>query len=138
MRIWHHKLIPYLPTDQLKAMRYELGDMIQQHPNIKHRLVNYANKYSIIFLGVYFGKVCVECEKRGINCKKSYNDKIYGLVFDKEYKLFDNYSFNEDDDEYLRICLMNLYEKHIRGMIPNEEWKRIEERFGDVLKCVLS
>ena len=136
MRIWHHKLIPYLPTDQLKAMRYELGDMIQQYPNTKNRLVSYANGYSIIFLGTYFGKVCVECEKRGIKCSSSYNNKIYGLVFEKGNNLFANYRFNEDTDEYLRICLMNLYEKHIRGIIPDEEWKIIEERFGDVLKCV--
>lgn len=51
MRIWSKRLIPILPTKQLKAMRYELGDMIKQYPNIKHPLVKFANDYGIKYLG---------------------------------------------------------------------------------------
>ena len=45
MRIWSYDLIEVLPKKQLLAMRYELGDMIKQYPNIKNGLVKFANNY---------------------------------------------------------------------------------------------
>lgn len=48
--------------------------------------------------------------------KMSYQDIMnYDLVF------------NEDDNMYLHICGWNLYEKHLRGMIPEEEWDKLKE-----------
>lgn len=126
MRIWSKGLIPVLPTKQLKSMRYELGDMIKQHPNIKHPLVKFANNYDIMFLYSYFMEVCKEMGNRNINMNKSYNDSICDIVCSKTGSS-KNYKFSEDNEEYLRICGWNLYEKHLRGMIPEEEWKRLEE-----------
>ena len=48
MRLWNYRLIKVLPNAQLKAMRYEIGDMVKQYPNIKNRLVSYANNYDIV------------------------------------------------------------------------------------------
>jgi len=125
VRIWSKVLIPVLPTKQLKSMRYELGDMIKQHPNIKHPLVKFANNYDIMFLYSYFMEVCKEMNNRNINMNKSYNDSICDIACSKTGSS-KNYQFSEDNEEYLRICGWNLYEKHLRGMIPEEEWKRLE------------
>jgi uncharacterized protein (TIGR02328 family) len=133
MRIWSKVLIPVLPTKQLKSMRYELGDMIKQHPNIKHPLVKFANNYDIGYLGNYFCQVCDEMDERGINHKISYDGEILNIVRDNsKYGAYDKYAdislqFNEDNETYLHVCGWNLYEKHLRGMIPEEEWKRLEE-----------
>ena len=133
MRIWSKVLIPVLPTKQLKSMRYELGDMIKQHPNIKHPLVKFANNYDIGYLGNYFCQVCDEMDERGINHKISYDGEILNIVRDNsKYGVYNKYSdislqFNEDNKMYLHICGWNLYEKHLRGMISEEEWKRLKE-----------
>lgn len=133
MRIWSKVLIPVLPTKQLKSMRYELGDMIKQHPNIKHPLVKFANNYDIGYLGNYFCQVCDEMDERGINHKISYDGEILNIVRNNsKYGAYDKYAdislqFSEDNKVYLQICRWNLYEKFIRGMITEEEWKRLEE-----------
>lgn len=138
MRIWSKALVPYLPKKQLMAMRYELGDMIKQYPNIKHGLVKFANNYDIAYLGYYFILVCREIDKRNINKNVGYDTNILQLVlnktnYDTNDLMYLSFKFTEDNEEYLKICLMNLYEKHIRNMIPQEEWKIIEDEFGEVI-----
>ena len=132
MRIWNKKLIPVLPMKQLKAMRYELGDMIKQYPNIKHPLVKFANNYDIWYLYTYFTRVTNEYEKRMGKIYIDYNLKITKIFLSKtklnDFSLLnDDITFIEDNAEYLKICYWNLYEKAIRGVINNEEWKRIEK-----------
>lgn len=136
MRIWSKELIEVLPKKQLMAMRYELGDMIKQYPNIKHGLVKFANDYDISYLGVYFADVVFECRRRKIKMNESYHDEIVKIIDEKTnlgFSLYDKYTFNEDNKEYLKICLMNLYEKHIRGIITKEELQKIEDKFGGVM-----
>lgn len=128
MRIWSKRLIPVLPTKQLKAMRYELGDMIKQYPNIKHPLVKFANNYDSNYLLDYFENVVNECNKRNINMNKEYNDKIMEIAFLKSNgNISLNYTFSEDNYEYFDICYYNLYEKYLRGIITEEEWQKIED-----------
>ena len=139
MRIWSKKLITsgVLPTKQLKAMRYELGDMIKQYPNIKHPLVKFANNYDCIYLFEYFEKVIQECENRNINMNKKYNQEIIDLAVKKSSGTYDyskDYTFLEDNSDYLKICWWNLYEKAIRGIITDEEWKKIEDYIGGEIK----
>lgn len=139
MRIWSKKLIPVLPTKQLKAMRYELGDMIKQYPNIKHPLVKFANDYSPKYLAQYFREVCHECEKRGIKMNHNYNMTIWNL-WQIKVPFSDNgipnetCIFEEDDKEYLTICYWNLYEKRLRNMLTDEEWQKIQNEIGDEIK----
>ena len=140
MRIWSKVLIPVLPTKQLKSMRYELGDMIKQHPNIKHPLVKFANNYDIGYLGNYFCQVCDEMDKRGINHRISYDGEILNIVRDNsKYGVHDKYAdislqFNEDNMRYLKQCLCNLQEKYDRRIITKEEWDRIIN--SDVMKNI--
>ena len=132
MRIWSKVLIPVLPKKQLMAMRYELGDIIKQYPNIKHPLVKFANNYDIAYLGQYFTLVCREFDKRKINHSLNYDSDIVLIVGDKTemsiQRITDNnLVFAEDNEEYLKICYYNLYEKYLRKTITDEEWQRIEE-----------
>ena len=124
MRIWSKILVTSgaLPNKQLMAMRYELGDMIKQYPNIKHPLVKFANNYDVIFLYYYyyFMDVCKEMSNRGINMSESYNDEISNVVCDKSGNQ-NSQTFNEDNKEYLTICYWNLYEKRLRKTISDEE-----------------
>lgn len=130
MRIWSKDLIKVLPTKQLRAMRYELGDMIKQYPNIKHPLVKFANNYDIAYLGQYFGAVCDEFNRRKLNHYLSYDFKILSIV-DSKTEMSDedvvdmDLRFDEDNDVYLTICGWNLFEKNERGMIPGNEWQKV-------------
>ena len=117
MRIWSKSLITsgVLPTKQLKAMRYELGDMIKQYPNIKHPLVKFANNYPIEYLGLYFLLVCRQCIERGINTSVKYDNSILEIVmnntrYDDEI-YWKDYTFEEDNIRYLKQQYYNLQEK---------------------------
>lgn len=138
MRIWSKKLISVLPNKQLIAMRYELGDMIKQYPNIKHPLVKFANDYDCAYLGEYFTLVCRECLKRKIKGRASYSNHILCIALDNskfdDLVYLKNNTFKEDNEEYLKICYWNLYEKYIRGMITDEEWQKIENLIKEELK----
>lgn len=129
MRIWSKVLIPVLPNKQLKSMRYELGDMIKQYPNIKQPLVKFANSYDIAYLGQYFLLVNRQCIERSINTSKKYDDSILKIVMNNtkfsDEIYWKDYTFKEDNNEYFTICKWNLYEKFIRGMITEEEWVKI-------------
>ena len=136
MRIWSKKLIPVLPTKQLKAMRYELGDMIKQYPNIKHPLVKFANNYDIAYLGQYYGCVLLEFNERNINRKETYDEGIICFVAMvtqmQPQEIMDNdLKFKEDNIRYLIQCYYNLQEKYDRGIITQEEWNKIESLIGN-------
>lgn len=129
MRIWHYELIDVLPNAQLKAMRYELGDMIKQYPNIKHGLVKYANDYSLEFLMSYFIRVLREFDKRGINHRSSYDDEIISIYSSPISREVDEDLFYpEHNDRYLKQCYYNLQEKADRRIISSEEWKLIHKK----------
>lgn len=139
MRIWSIDILEILPTKQLMAMRYELGDMIKQHPNIKNGLVKYANNYDIIYLGSYFVKVCMICGNRNIRMSQKYNQQIMKIVdleseiSNNEMDIFKKYQFKEDNLRYLIQQLYNLQEKYDRGIISKEEWNIIYEKYQDLL-----
>lgn len=131
MRLWDYRLIKVLPNAQLKAMRYEIGDMVKQYPNIKNRLVSYANNYDIVYLLSYFYQVTNEMENRNIKMNDAYNSEIVDICFQKsksENIFFDFNSppiYTEHNDRYLRQNFFNLEEKFDRGIISKEEWEEI-------------
>lgn len=129
MRLWHYKLISALPNAQLKAMRYEIGDMAKQYPNIKHRLVAYVNDQDIQYLLNYFIRVVDEFDRRGIKHKADYDDNIYHIVDQKKKNMFVslNLFYPEHNDRYLKQCYYNLQEKWDRGIISDTEWYEIEK-----------
>lgn len=128
MRIWSKDLIKVLPNKQLKAMRYELGDMIKQYPNIKHPLVKFANNYDSMYLLDYFMNVVLELNERKIKMVDLYNIGVHATAVkkseNKDLKLT-NLRFKEDNKAYLEICYMNLFEKNLRKMISDEDFEKI-------------
>lgn len=116
MRLWDYRLIPFLPNAQLKAMRYEIGDMVKQYPNIKNRLISYANNYDIKCLYSLFIDILDEFDKRKINHNKKYDSEIERIVKEKSnFKFNDlNLFYPEHNDRYLRQCYYNLQEKYDR------------------------
>ena len=131
MRIWSKVLVDKLPKKQLMAMRYELGDMIKQYPNIKHPLVKFANLYDIAYLGQYFTYVLSEFDKRDIKHSTKYDSEILHIIDSQTHLSYqeimdDDLVFMEDNDEYLTICYYNLREKYIRRIISDEEFMPIE------------
>lgn len=127
MRLWHYLLIPMLPDAQLKAMRYEIGDMVKQYPKINNRLVGYASNYDIKYLYSLFEDVLDEFDKRGIKHNKKYDNEIEKIVKEKSHFKYDylNLFYTEHNDKYLKQCYFNLQEKADRGIISKEEWGKI-------------
>lgn len=136
MRIWHYNLIKILPNVQLKAMRYELGDMIKQYPNIKHGLVKYANNYDIKYLYSYLEDVLKEFDNRKINHNTKYDNTIKQIVKEKSKHPFLGLClyYPEHNDRYLKQCYYNLQEKYDRGIITKEEWDLIQQKIGKEIK----
>ena len=134
MRLWHYKLLPYLPDAQFKGQLRELVAIMhdwRDKGKTNHLLINRVLEYSKKDLTSYF--------------------LIYDFYFNKIYKkqhcevAMDFIKFAETDNflnnpfdgwhntEYLRVCMANLYEKHFFGVgksrITDEEWQRLCEGY---------
>lgn len=109
MRLWHYKLIPYLPKSQLLAQWRELNSIFKKQDN--HILINYIYHYPKTYLKAYADKVIAEMKERGYKIKSYENyDKYFDFCKGKGDEKFD-----EHDENYLMICYWNLREKYMRG-----------------------
>lgn len=112
MRLWHYKLIQYLPRSQLLAQWRELNLIFRQEPS--HILINYIykdeykNKKDLL---AYSNIVLEEMKNRGYRINYGNFDEYFKGVTTDIVKPFLNYQ----DDEYLIICVYNLKEKYLRG-----------------------
>ena len=138
MRIWHYKLIPYLPKSQLLAQWRELNSIFKKQD--KHILINYIYEYENNKSDDLFDYTCIvinKMRKRKIKIK-SYdnifnyfeysNAFIESYIYDFEgvsYELFKNHH----TDRYLIQCFYNLQEKYDRGQkdFSKEIYDRLEE-----------
>ena len=137
MRLWHYELLPYLPDMQLKGQWRECalvarGWLDNGTPN--HLLVNSVCNYKPEELWDYCLSVSIEMKKRGFPPTDDSRKKMYLTIA----SLAKNFMFNPFDGdvfvgwhnkEYLRVCMANLYEKHVFGIgksrITDEEWQRL-------------
>ena len=119
MRLWHYKIIPYLPDSQLIAQWRELNTIYAKQPS--HILINYVYDYPKQDLLCYSLYVLREMDKRGFVVRNWENFDTY---FD--IKIIDGFSqIGELDitepfkvhhtDRYLKQCFVNLQEKYDRG-----------------------
>ncbi len=111
MRLWHYKLIQYLPTKQLVAQWRELNSIFKKQD--KHILINYIYNYDKSYLLDYTTRVLDEMHKRSIRLNEHSFDK-YNEYF-RNVKQKERAIYNEHNDEYLTICVWNLREKYLRG-----------------------
>lgn len=130
MRLWHYKLVPYLPQLQLVAQWRELNSIFKKQD--KHILINYIYNHEWQELFYYSGLVILEMQKRNIKIR-SFDNMInffmrcYPNLFKPEnvlneilsmtkmYKEGKQIPYREHDERYLRQCFFNLQEKYDRG-----------------------
>lgn len=139
MRLWHYKLIPFLPKSQLLAQWRELNSIFKKQD--KHILINYVYEYGKEDLMEYSIRIMSEMRRRNISIKSIQN---YSLYFGKEgKKIFDHLCLlrgqsknnrynpfpNHHTDRYLLQCFYNLQEKYDRGQkdFSEEQYKKLEE-----------
>lgn len=149
MRLWHYKLLPYLPDAQFKGQLRELVKIMRDcrdDGETNHLLINLVMYFAPRNLTSYFLRYNEEYTKR---YGKNIDRNIYW-----EFLNFANYEIEKDykvsfangvdvvsvkvlkdifagwhNKEYLRVCMANLYEKHFFGIgksrITDEEWQRL-------------
>lgn len=124
MRLWHKHLLAYLPREQLISQWQEcstIADAIIKNGTPNHKLVNYIMDYPIEHFVWYSMRVRLEMTKREYKTSQAITDKIWSLLPDPSVKVITLYSEdlfkNHHDKTYFKICLWNLYEKQIRGIL---------------------
>ena len=150
MRLWHYKLLPYLPDMQLKGQWREcclIADTLAKKGTPNHLLVNRLLNYTPDHFEHYIGLAAKEMKNRGFTISNKSIEKIsicftewvlrpstrnfiYGIV--KAQGLFDGWH----NKEYLRMNMSNLAEKHIYGIgksrITDEEWQRLLDGYKNI------
>lgn len=132
MRIWHYKLLPYLPDSQFKGQLRELTAIMndwRDKGKTNHLLINRVMLYPKAELSLYFTLYYWEYVRR---YEKPTSQNIF-----MEFMTFPQEAVNPDveifkgwhDKGYLRVCMANLYEKYQYGRgssrITQDEWQRL-------------
>lgn len=132
MRIWHTHLISVLPREQLVAQWRELSSIagsIQKKGTPNHVLINFVLDYPFDHFISYAAAIRKEMTKRGYRTMNSVWEKIVNLKPEWEEIPFENIYKEKMNDEYLKICYYNLYEKYLCGGIKTNEWALISKSF---------
>jgi uncharacterized protein (TIGR02328 family) len=138
MRLWHYKLLPYLPELQFKGQLREMVAILhdlKRNGKTNHLLINRIMEYPKDNLYWYFCQYEAEYHTRyGKNlCEQAYDFGEFGdWSFNSNNGLFNGWH----NTEYLRVCMANLYEKHHFGIgksrITDEEWQRLCDGYKDI------
>ena len=150
MRMWHYKMLPFLPQAQLLGQWRECCAIAQQwaeKDDIKHPLVKPAINYSPIEFWQYCVMVKDALEDRMIfvspftvaklkdrlyliqshlsSIPREEFDALISEIEDGKHlpKIFDKWH----NKTYFDICYWNLYEKYLCGCVPEMEWFRFCE-----------
>ena len=137
MRLWHWKLLPVLPKQQLVSQWRECIAIKRQWEKgtLKHRLVSYVMNYDRCYFLTYVIRVGNEMARRNIKFQTKYSDEIATFCFNHRTGTDGKMGlYPEHNDRYLKQCLYNLDEKHDRGIISDKEWTKIEEFWDDFTK----
>ena len=124
MRLWHQKLIRYLPRQQLLGQHRECCALRGKGWGRKHSTVDYVFKYTPSHLFEYHMKVMGEMGRRGYAIR---NPKWFGRGYRglrlKPHELFlemgtyvcpsGEIIYPEHDDRYLLECCLNLKAKGV-------------------------
>lgn len=126
MRLWHQKLIPYLPRQQLLGQHRECCALRGAGWGRKHSVVDYVFTYDPAYLVAYHYLVMDEMEKRGYHPDPIWRNSnwrgnilkedlgwagdilVQNILLDKTRNIF-----LEHNDTYLQECLDNLHNKGI-------------------------
>ena len=134
IRLWHYKILPVLPDKMLIAEWRECIAIKRQWEKrtLKHRLVSYVMDYDKTYFLNYIFLVSMDMSKRNIKFNELYLKEIVKFCLKSEEDILEsNFRvYKEHNDRYLKQCLYNLQEKADRGIINQEEWQKIEDKFG--------
>ena len=119
MRLWHEKIIPLLPKNQLLGQHRECCALRGNGWKKKHKTVDYVFSYSPYLLFRYHLLVMEEMEKRGYNVSEEWKDKNYrGKIAEKymnlEEDVIEDPIYKEHNNKYLDECIENLRNKGIQ------------------------
>ena len=139
MRIWHWKLIPALPREQLVAAWRELS-AIAGNLNTKgtpnHILVNKILDYPREHFISYALYVRQEMTRRGYRTMESVWNKIY-CTRESDYGEIEIVPLEDlfpgwHNDRYLEQCYFNLEEKYDCGGVDEEWFKKVQNIYFGV------
>ena len=139
MRIWHWKLIPALPREQLVAAWRELS-AIAGNLNTKgtpnHILVNKILDYPREHFISYAFYVRQEMTRRGYRTMDSVWNKIYCTresdYGEMEFVPLEDLFPGWHNDRYLEQCYFNLEEKYDCGGVDEEWFKKVQDIYFGV------
>lgn len=137
MRLWHHKLLPYLPELQFKGqLRETVAIMrdIRDRGGTNNLLINRVMSYPKADLSSYFWDYDMLYHKRFSVQHKGYMAEFIEFA---DYTGYNPQPFEGwHDDGYLRVCMANLYEKHIYGVgksrISDDEWAVLADGYKTI------
>ena len=129
MRLWHYRLLPYLPDAQFRGQLRELIAIMRDWRDkgkTNHLLINVVTEYPKAELAEYFKLYSALYYSRyEKNIKEEYVKEFNNFCSEKlpPYKpLFEGWH----TEGYLRVCMTNLFEKYYYGrgnsQITDEEW----------------
>lgn len=140
MRIWHYKIIKYLPNSQLLSQWRELNSIFKKQD--KHILINYIYDYPKSDLYLYTIMVIREMQKRKFKIKSLNNVKDYfdynieaDLKSAYDYDIVMNFCVFTDHhtEKYLIQCYYNLQEKFDRGQ--KDFSKELYDQLTNFISC---
>jgi uncharacterized protein (TIGR02328 family) len=134
MRLWHKALIEVLPRQQLLGQWRELNSIYKKQD--RHILINFIYDYDITDIIWYSTLVYDEMIKRNYKCDTKNFERRYKMSMGLAKCVpipYDAIFKNKMNDRYLKQCLYNLQEKYDCGGISQEEWQKIEDKFGGVM-----
>lgn len=121
MRLWHYKLLPLLPRQQLLGQHRECCALRGNGWDKKHSTVQYALNAPYEHLVCFHFQVITEMEKRGYTVEEKWMDSVYRgksckpmLKTDRDILLgYDEFHYPEHTEAYLQECINNLKGKGI-------------------------
>lgn len=133
MRLWHKDFIHVLPKEQLTGLWRELSAIagaIQKKGTPNHILVNFVLNYPLDHFISYAAEVREEMTRRGYRTMNSVWDKITSLKPDWKQLPHNEIYKEKMNDDYLEICLYNLWEKYLCNGIKEVDIQNIIELFN--------
>lgn len=132
MRMWHYKLLPFIPDKQFRGQLRELIAIKRnwerkRYPH--HMLVDRVTDYSKSHFNTYFKMYCDEYSKRyGKKVKQEYADEIDEFCGHMKLHGCELYA-GWHGNEYLRICMSNIFEKYTCSGFSVEEWSILKSAY---------
>ncbi|MGL5269467.1 MAG: TIGR02328 family protein [Selenomonadaceae bacterium] len=122
MRLWHYKLIPVLPRQQLLGQHRECCALRGNGWGRKHATVDYVFRHSPWTLWLYHKMILAEMCRRGYRYEAKWEDPFYRGLHCLPWTEIARTAvdvegpYAEHDEAYLHECLENLRGKGIRVM----------------------